>query len=94
LECNSDDPHLIPYRILPKSVAVLFVQSDAVIPTLRGFNTKLVGPLVVSFGDGSYDAAALPQYIWDPPNKGRGIMQVLGNIMLGNFYRVAFLEIR
>jgi hypothetical protein len=65
----------------------------AVIPTLRDFNPKLVGPLVVSFGDGRYDAAALLQDMLNPPNKGRVIMQILGNSILGSLHRVAFLEI-
>jgi hypothetical protein len=64
LECNSDISHLLPYRILPKCVAVIFVQSDAFI----------VGLLVISFGDDCDDAAALLDDIWDPPNKGRDIM--------------------
>jgi hypothetical protein len=66
LELNSDVLHLLPYRILPKSVFVIFVQYDTVIPTLRDFNPKLVGSLVSSFVDGRYHTnEIIMSFIWE-----------------------------
>jgi hypothetical protein len=49
LECNSDILHLLPRRILPESVVILFVKSHTFIPALWSFNSKLVSPIVVTF---------------------------------------------
>jgi hypothetical protein len=73
LKCNAEILHILPYCILPKSVVILLVKSDAVIPTLRDFNSKLVSPLVVTFGNISNDATALLQHMWDPPKRSSSI---------------------
>jgi hypothetical protein len=73
LNCYADILHLLPYCILPKSVVIILVKSDTVIPIFRDFNPKFMSPLVVTFGNGSYDAAALLQHMQDPPKKIRGI---------------------
>jgi hypothetical protein len=41
----------------------------------------------------SNNPAALLDYMWIPPHKIRGIKQVLGNCIISNLNRVAFLEV-
>jgi hypothetical protein len=74
LKYNADIIHILPYCILPKSVCILLVKSDAVISTISDFNSKLVSSLVVPSGNISNAKAALIQHMRDPPNKTRIIL--------------------
>jgi hypothetical protein len=94
LECNSDILHLLPHRILPKSVVILFVKYHTVIPALGNFNSELVSPLVVTFGYSGNTSTALLEDMWGPPHKIRGVKQSLFISILSNFNRVALLDIR
>jgi hypothetical protein len=85
--------HLLTYCILPNIFAILFLKFHTVIPTLSDFNSKLVGLFVTPLGHIIKDTAALLEHIWDPSQKSRGIMQVLGDIMLSNFHRIDFLDL-
>jgi hypothetical protein len=72
-EYNSDILHLLPYRILPESVAIFFIKPHTVIPTLLDINSKLVSTLVIPLCYSINDPAAILEHIWNPPNKSRGI---------------------
>jgi hypothetical protein len=48
---------------------------------------------MVTISYSSNNTAALLEYMWIPPHKIRGVKQVLGNCILSNLNRVAFLEV-
>jgi hypothetical protein len=93
LKCYADIFHLLPYCILPKSVVILLVKPDTVIPTLRDFNSKFASPLVIPLGSCSNATTAPFQHMHDPPNKNRGIFQVVAYLIFSNLNRISFFEV-
>jgi hypothetical protein len=93
LKCNPDILHLIPYRILPKSVVIFFIKPHTVIPAFGNFNSKLVSALMVTLFNIINGIATIIEYMWCPPHKSRGITQVIGNRILRKFNWVALLAI-
>jgi hypothetical protein len=50
-------------------------------------------PLEVTLRHRGYDAVPLLQNVWDPSNKGRLILKILSNDVLGNFHWVTLLDV-
>jgi hypothetical protein len=46
LESNSEHRHLFPNGILPKRVAIFFVNPNTILVSLRNFGSKLMSSLV------------------------------------------------
>jgi hypothetical protein len=85
--------HLLPHRILPESVVIFLVKFHTFIPALWNFNSKFVGPLVITLGHSGNNSGAFLEDMWGPPYKSRGIKQAFGRIIFSNFNRVSFLEV-
>jgi hypothetical protein len=93
LKRYADFFHLLPYCILSKSVVIFLVKPYAVIPTLGDFNSRFVSPLVIPLGNCSNDTDAFLQHMRNPPDKIRGIFQVLAYCIFSNLNRIAFFEV-
>jgi hypothetical protein len=78
---------LLPWE--SQSLGTLFVKSHTVIPVLWNFNSKLVSPLVVTFGYIGNTYGALLQDMWGSPDKIRSIKKSLGGSIFSNLNRVA-----
>jgi hypothetical protein len=60
---------------------------------LWNFNSKLVGPLVVTLGHSGHNSGALLKDMWGPPDKIRGIKQSFGGSIFSNLSSVTLSEV-
>jgi hypothetical protein len=93
LECTYAILHLLPHRILPKSVFIFFAMSHTFIPALVNFNSKIFSVLVIKLCCISNNYTVLIEEMWGPPHKTRGVKKALLSSILSNFNWVDFLEI-
>jgi hypothetical protein len=91
LERNSHIPHLLPDRILSKSVTILFFDLHGFIPYLGDCNPTLVSLPVIPLGNHRDDSIPILQKIRHPPHKYGLIINLVRHGIFSNFKRVVFL---
>ena len=90
---SQNSTHFIHNCIPPKCVTIFGVQLLGVLCTLRHFYSILVGSLPVLGLDLGEDGSPLTNHVWNPPRKGRLLLQLALNYILCHLNRVRFLAI-
>jgi len=92
-ECDPHILHLLLHGILPKRVAVRFIERNSLVPVPRDFDPNLMVPLVVPPVDCRNNAVPLGQNGRHPPRESRFLAQPSSNSVLGNLDWVRLLQV-
>ena len=93
LESNSDLSHLLAYGILPQGIAVFTVDPDAIVVSLRNFDSKLMSPFVIGTVDRSDNPVTSSKGERHPPGEGWLVLNSMGDRIVSQFHWIRFLEV-
>ena len=93
LESNSNLCHFLTNGILPPSVAIFLVNTQAVGKCLGHYNPKLVGVLVILVIYGGDDTIPLLEGVWYPPSKCWFNINAMSDSIVRKFHRIGLFQI-